>query len=681
MRGTAALGAIALTALLALSACTSSLDNGLDGIPQVHITESAAAALGTGGTVGASGITVTDASSGASVTIPAGAALSLDASESDDLPAVIPASIIVALRPISQYLAAQDGDLLTLDGLNLPNLTKVGALAILPITGRSDTAFSVTIPVSDAATGDLSLWHFEPDDNLNNDGVLTALPTVGHWRFVSNVTAASGNVTFDTTDFGQYLVTTLASTGGGTAPTVTLAANPTTGDAPLNVTFTATATDDGTITKYEWDFLGNGTFTETTENTTTHTYDADGQFDPVVRVTDNDDQTATATVHIGVGNAPPSITQLTPLVATSGVAQEYTATAADSDGTIAKYEWDFDYDGTTFVVDTDSGTTNTATTTFPSGTHTIGVRVTDNEGATATSSFDVVVTDAAGPNATLTADPQSGTLDETNTLNVNFTTTLSPDTLAADTVVYDFGDGSAPQTETDTPLTASHPYTTAGTFHATVTVTPAGGGDNIVGATDVTVLAAGTATATLTADPNPATLSGGTVSVDFTTVVTPATPADTVVYDYGDGSATVTETDTPLSSTHAYTSAGTFHATVTITPTGGGADIVGATDVVVNSEGSGGNQAPTALITATPVEGNPRGFNLDASGSTDPENDALTYEWEWDSTSPGPEATEQSATVFYPAEDDGQPQTITLTVTDTASNTATATRIVTPAAP
>ena len=67
--------------------------------------------------------------------------------------------------------------------------------------------------------------------------------------------------------------------------------------------------------------------------------------------------------------------------------------------------------------------------------------------------------------------------------------------------------------------------------------------------------------------------------------------------------------------------------------------------------------------------------------STDPESDALTFAWEWDSTHAGPESTDESATVIFPASDDGQPQTITLTVTDTADNTATANKIVVPTAP
>jgi PKD repeat protein len=683
MRGIVIRGAIGivLAGLAVLSACTSSMDNGLDAIPQVHITESARTAL-TAGAVGTA-ITVTDDSSGASVTIPAGTVFSLDASSSDDVPAVVPDSIVVVLRPISQFLAAQDGDLLTADGLNLPDLQKVGALAVLPAIGRTDSPFTITVPVVSTATGELSIYHFEPDDNPNSDGVLTALPNVGHWRFVDAATAAGGKVTFTTDTFGQYLITSLTDTGGGgTAPTVELAADKTSGDAPLTVVFSATPDDDGTITKYEWDFDGDGDFdTNTTEGTATTTYDADGQFNAKVQVTDNDGETGIDTLTINVGNVPPTVTSLDPLTATTGVDQEFTVTATDSDGTIAKYEWDLDNDAT-FELDTED-VASTTTSFATAGTHMIGVRVIDNEGAVSDpQTFDIVVSDATGPTATLLADPETGVLSDTNQLPVTFTTTLDPDTTEG-TVVYDFGDESEPVTETDTPLTADHIYTAPGTFTATVTVTPTGGGDDIVATTVVRVLPVGTVIAELAADPGEGTLSSGTLSVDFTTTLTPdTTQVDSAVYDFGDESEPAAETDeTPLTATHVYTAAGTYNVTVTITPTGGGDNMVGTTTVIVNAESGGANQAPTAVISQVVVEGNPRAFNLDASGSTDPENDALTFAWEWDSTHDGPEAETESATATFPESADGTPQTITLTVTDTAANTDTDEALVVPTAP
>src|SRR5687767_13424334 len=110
----------------ALCACSSSIDNGLEEVPPVAISESERIPLSASGAVGSEGLTLTDADSGAEVSIPGGTEFTLDASDSDDIEAVIPESIVVILRPISQFLATQNGDLLTTDGLNLPNLKKVG---------------------------------------------------------------------------------------------------------------------------------------------------------------------------------------------------------------------------------------------------------------------------------------------------------------------------------------------------------------------------------------------------------------------------------------------------------------------------------------------------------------------------------------------------------------------------
>ncbi len=53
--------------------------------------------------------------------------------------------------------------------------------------------------------------------------------------------------------------------------------------------------------------------------------------------------------------------------------------SSDPDGTIAKYEWDFDGNGT---YETNTGTTATTTKAFATpGTFTVGLRVTDNLGA------------------------------------------------------------------------------------------------------------------------------------------------------------------------------------------------------------------------------------------------------------------------------------------------------------
>jgi PKD repeat protein len=85
-------------------------------------------------------------------------------------------------------------------------------------------------------------------------------------------------------------------------PQVTVSASPTSGSAPLTVSFTSTASDpDGTIVSYAWDF-GNGQ--TSTQPSPTHVYQT-GTYTARVTVTDNDGATATASVVITVTNSPP----------------------------------------------------------------------------------------------------------------------------------------------------------------------------------------------------------------------------------------------------------------------------------------------------------------------------------------------------------------------------------------
>jgi len=82
---------------------------------------------------------------------------------------------------------------------------------------------------------------------------------------------------------------TIVRAGPTGSPTATAAANPTSGNAPLTVNFTGTATDpDNAIVLYEWDFEGDGTYdwSSATSGTTSHTYTSAGTHEARFRATD-----------------------------------------------------------------------------------------------------------------------------------------------------------------------------------------------------------------------------------------------------------------------------------------------------------------------------------------------------------------------------------------------------------
>ena len=89
-------------------------------------------------------------------------------------------------------------------------------------------------------------------------------------------------------------------------PVAQLLAEPTEGDAPLEVTFDASGSSDidGPIAKYEWDWEGDGVYDHDSGSVPTaeRTYDIAQTYDPQVRVTDKHNGTCTASVTVTVGD-------------------------------------------------------------------------------------------------------------------------------------------------------------------------------------------------------------------------------------------------------------------------------------------------------------------------------------------------------------------------------------------
>ncbi|HEU4943669.1 MAG TPA: N,N-dimethylformamidase beta subunit family domain-containing protein, partial [Solirubrobacterales bacterium] len=174
----------------------------------------------------------------------------------------------------------------------------------------------------------------------------------------------------------------------------TISPNPT--KTASTVTFDASPSidPDGTIAKYEWDLDGNGSFETSSDSNpkTTHSYPAEGEIGVRLRVTDSKGATdlAVQTITI-IDNQPPTASfTATPNVSVIGEPVELDGSgSSDPDGTIAKYEWDFDGNGT---YETNAGSNPKISHTFEvKGTYEISLKVTDSGGKTATTSQPVTV--------------------------------------------------------------------------------------------------------------------------------------------------------------------------------------------------------------------------------------------------------------------------------------------------
>jgi len=196
-------------------------------------------------------------------------------------------------------------------------------------------------------------------------------------------------------------------------PVADLSPDPATGDAPdLAVTWDATgSTDsDGTIEQYDWDMDNDGTY-EITDGGPTQavTYPTGGIYTVGVQVTDNDGLTDAATADVDVNNPP--VADLAASIAggsgsgrtvsfpVGGIEVLWDATASsDSDGTIVTYDWDMDNDGIFELLDS---TATQTVTTAAYDTYTVGVRVTDDDGAQDQTTADITL-EGTPPTADLT---------------------------------------------------------------------------------------------------------------------------------------------------------------------------------------------------------------------------------------------------------------------------------------
>lgn len=152
-------------------------------------------------------------------------------------------------------------------------------------------------------------------------------------------------------------------------------------------------------------------------------------------------------------NAAPTAAIDPPVV--NGLDVSFTGVGTDSDGSIASYAWEFG-DGTT-------GTGATAAKTYAAaGTYTVKLTVTDDKGATGSTTTQVTVAPIPNqaPTAAIAAPTATGL-----SVSVDGSGSTDPDGTIA-SYAWDFGDGGTAST-----ATANHTYGTGGTYTITLTVT------------------------------------------------------------------------------------------------------------------------------------------------------------------------------------------------------------------
>ncbi len=382
-----------------------------------------------------------------------------------------------------------------------------------------------------------------------------------------------------------------------TAPTTTHTLAPAANAAGWNmgnVTLTL-ATEAGATTQYK---LGTGAFqaytgpvTLSDEGTTVVTY----------RSTDGEGNVeADKTVTVKIDKTVPTSTA-TPPGGTFTAPTQVTLAGADSGSGVDKLE---------YRLDNGEWTTYSAPVTISgNGPHTLEHRATDvagNVGAVGSGTY--TIQSSGAPVIEAFADPTSGSAP----LDVHFSVDgIDPDggslsyrwSIAGGTVLGSSFDWTfrAPGVHTVTVTATDNEGTTA-TKELQVTVDEPGG-------------AAPTVEASADRQSGPAPLT-----VEFS-----ADGSDDVVqyrWDFGDGNGTSLDQNP----SHTYMTPGTYTATVTVTDEGGK---TGTDTVAITVTDPPGNAAPNVDIGAAPGSGNAPLDVLFSSEATDPDDDELTYLWEF----------------------------------------------------
>ena len=400
----------------------------------------------------------------------------------------------------------------------------------------------------------------------------------------------------------------------------------------LAATFSDVDTDDTHTASIDW---GDGTPAEAgtvSESggsgsvAATHTYADDGNYTVTVLVNDGRGGVGQSSYTVTVSNVVPTAAAGGPYSGVEGSAISFTGSATDPGADVLTFEWDFDYDGSTF--DNIEGGGDTPQHTYAqNGSYTVALRVSDDDGGVSTVVTAPVMVDDVDPVADFSFSPAGPVVGS----EVSFTdASTSSDGI---TRVWDFdtstdsdGVGAADDDVDSTEQNPTHIYNATGTFTVKLTVTETDGDvstvEKQVEVIEEPMAAIVVAGSDQTADEGETT----TLAATFTDVDTGDT--HTASIDWGDATpaeaGTVSESggSGSVAATHAYADDGSYTVTVTVSDDGGG---VGQDSYTVTVD----NVAPTAVV-GGPYSGG-EGSTTSFSGSaTDPGADVLTFSWDFE---------------------------------------------------
>lgn len=342
-------------------------------------------------------------------------------------------------------------------------------------------------------------------------------------------------------------------------PVVSFSFPPSSGAAPLSVTFSSVSSK-GVITSYAWAFGDGGTSAIANP---THVYTTPGTYNPSLTLYGPCDAqaslTSTTPVTVTPSLPPPqaAFTYSQPCGVLPLTVQFTDTSTGETSGSTITYAWNFG--------DPSSGTSNTATVKNPThkytkaGSYPVTFTVTVTTGsysASSTTSQTITVIASTTPCAKLSAKPTSGNIP----LSVVFTDSSTGNCFTTWTLWFDSTHSTTTQTQTRTyPYT----YSAVGTYKATLTL--GNPSSSKTSSASVTITATcPTITAAFSVSPTSAKVNQ-LVTVKDTSSKATGSSFTSWTLDFGDKTTIVQTNPSPASYTHTYITKGSYTITLTVT--------------------------------------------------------------------------------------------------------------------
>jgi len=256
----------------------------------------------------------------------------------------------------------------------------------------------------------------------------------------------------------------LSGCGSNKPPSISFSISPNEGQAPLEASFDATRSEDpdGEIDNYLWSF-GDGV--KGSGKIVKHTYEDDGTYEVTLTLTDNKGKEASETQTIDVKNSPPQPTLTaepkegeSPLEVTFDLSG-----SSDPNGAITDFELAFGDGNSSSGEDILKKVSHTYES---AGDYEAKATLTDDDGATASTTLQISVQEPPPPNKPPVAEIDADKTEGTAPLEVTFDAEASEDP-DGEIVSYnwEFGDG-----ESASGKEVTHEFTEPGEYEVTLTV-------------------------------------------------------------------------------------------------------------------------------------------------------------------------------------------------------------------